>query len=205
MKALILNSGLGSRMGVLTSEHPKCMTELTHSETIISRQLKQIKEIGITDVIITTGYNESVLRNYIAGLDTDLNIIYVNNPDYKTTNYIYSIYLAREYLHDDILFMHGDLVFENEVLDAVLESERSVMTVSSTRELPEKDFKAVIDSAGKIHKIGVNFFDDAVSAQPLYKLEKSDWEKWLAEIEKHCVKALGGGGGINLLCRGCSE
>lgn len=186
MKALILNSGLGSRMGVLTSEHPKCMTELTHSETIISRQLKQIKEIGITDVIITTGYNESVLRNYIAGLDTDLNIVYVNNPDYKTTNYIYSIYLAREYLHDDILFMHGDLVFENEVLDAVLESERSVMTVSSTRELPEKDFKAVIDSAGKIHKIGVNFFDDAVSAQPLYKLKSADWEKWLNEIIRYC-------------------
>ncbi len=28
MKALILNSGMGSRMGVLTSEHPKCMTEI---------------------------------------------------------------------------------------------------------------------------------------------------------------------------------
>lgn len=185
MKALILNSGLGSRMGVLTSEHPKCMTELTHGETIISRQLNQIKEAGITDVIITTGYNEGVLRSYIAGLDTDLNIRYVNNPEYKTTNYIYSIYLAREYLHDDLLFMHGDLVFENEVIDKVLESERSVMTVSSTRELPEKDFKAVIDSSGKIKKIGVQYFDDALSAQPLYKLRKSDWEKWLAEIIRY--------------------
>ena len=186
MKALILNSGLGTRMGVLTSEHPKCMTELTHGETIISRQLKQIKDAGITDVIITTGYNESILRNYIAGLDTELNIKYVNNPDYRTTNYIYSIYSAREYLHDDILFMHGDLVFENEVIDAVLEAENSVMAVSSARELPEKDFKAVIDSAGKIHKVGVNFFDDAVSAQPLYKLRRVDWEKWLNEIIKYC-------------------
>lgn len=185
MKALILNSGLGSRMGVLTSEHPKCMTELTHGETIISRQLNQIKEAGITDVIITTGYNEGVLRSYIAGLDTDLNIRYVNNPEYKTTNYIYSIYLAREYLHDDLLFMHGDLVFENEVIDKVLESERSVMTVSSTRELPEKDFKAVIDSSGKIKKIGVQYFDDALSAQPLYKLKCADWEKWLAEIIRY--------------------
>ena len=38
MKALILNSGLGSRMGALTSEHPKCMTELNPKETILSRQ-----------------------------------------------------------------------------------------------------------------------------------------------------------------------
>ena len=34
MKALILNSGLGHRMGVLTSEHPKCMTELSAGQTI---------------------------------------------------------------------------------------------------------------------------------------------------------------------------
>ena len=42
MKALILNSGLGSRMGVLTSEHPKCMTEVSPKETILSRQLNQL-------------------------------------------------------------------------------------------------------------------------------------------------------------------
>ena len=44
MKALILNSGLGHRMGVLTCEHPKCMTEISHKNTILSRQLRQIAE-----------------------------------------------------------------------------------------------------------------------------------------------------------------
>ena len=39
MKALILNSGKGSRMGNLTKDHPKCMTELASMETILSRQL----------------------------------------------------------------------------------------------------------------------------------------------------------------------
>ena len=42
MKALILNSGLGSRMGELTSDHPKCMTEISSKETILSRQLNMI-------------------------------------------------------------------------------------------------------------------------------------------------------------------
>lgn len=55
MKALILNSGLGSRMGVLTSEHPKCMTEISATETILSRQLRQIAAAGITEVVMTTG------------------------------------------------------------------------------------------------------------------------------------------------------
>ena len=51
MKALILNSGLGSRMGVLTSEHPKCMTDISATDTILSRQLKQISDAGIKDVV----------------------------------------------------------------------------------------------------------------------------------------------------------
>ena len=56
MKALILNSGLGHRMGVLTSEHPKCMTEITNKDTILSRQLKLISAAGIKEVVMTTGY-----------------------------------------------------------------------------------------------------------------------------------------------------
>lgn len=54
MKVLILNSGLGSRMGVLTSEHPKCMTEISSHETILSRQLKMIADTGIEEVVMTT-------------------------------------------------------------------------------------------------------------------------------------------------------
>ena len=60
MKALILNSGLGSRMGVLTSEHPKCMTAISSLETILSRQLKMIADAGIDEVVMTTGYYEGV-------------------------------------------------------------------------------------------------------------------------------------------------
>ena len=40
MKALILNSGMGSRMGDLTRKYPKCMSELLPNETIVSRQLR---------------------------------------------------------------------------------------------------------------------------------------------------------------------
>ncbi len=83
MKALILNSGLGSRMGVLTSEQPKCLTEIKPGETILSRQLKQLAELGINEIIITTGYCEGVLMNYCRTLDLPVNIKFVNNPDYK--------------------------------------------------------------------------------------------------------------------------
>lgn len=185
MKALILNSGMGSRMGVLTSEHPKCMTEISMNETILSRQLKLLTEVGVREVVMTTGLFDSVLVNYCYSLGLPLRFTFVNNPIYKDTNYIYSIYCAREYLDDDILLMHGDLVFEYEVLERIVASSVSCMAVSSTLPLPEKDFKAVVRD-GKVIKVGIEFFNEAMEAQALYHLKRDDWRKWLDMIVKFC-------------------
>lgn len=185
MKALILNSGLGSRMGVLTSEHPKCMTEISTKETILSRQLKMIADAGIEEVVMTTGYYDGVLVKYCQSLELPLHFTFVNNPIYDQTNYIYSIYCAKEYLDDDIILMHGDLVFENEVFDRVVNSTISCMTVSSTLPLPEKDFKARVVE-GIIMAVGVDIFNDAMEAQALYHLKKEDWKVWLDKIIEFC-------------------
>lgn len=186
MKALILNSGLGRRMGVLSSEHPKCMTEISHRNTILSRQLRQIADYGIREVVMTTGYFDQILIDYCNFLQLPLKISFVNNPVYDKTNYIYSIYCARNLLRDDdIVLMHGDLVFENLVFEKVINNPDSCMTVSSTQSLPQKDFKAVITN-GKIDKVGIDFFENALAAQPLYKLNKTDWQVWLKAIESFC-------------------
>ena len=185
MIALILNSGRGSRMDILTAEHPKCMTEISPNETILSRQLKQIVEAGIEKVVITTGYKNEVLTEYCNRLDLPLDITFVHNDAFMETNYIYSIYLAREFLQDDILLMHGDLVVENTVFDEICEQAHSCMTVSTTLALPQKDFKAVVED-GTIQKVGIEFFDNAVAAQPLYHLKKEDWCRWLDNISAFC-------------------
>ena len=172
-------------MGVLTSEHPKCMTEVSATETILSRQLKLLLSLGITDVVMTTGYFDQVLIDYCNFLGLPMNFTFVNNPLYAETNYIYSIYCAREYLDDDIILMHGDLVFEWSVLSDIIECETSCMKVSSTIPLPEKDFKAVIKD-GFVQKVGINFFENAMEAQALYKLKRDDWKIWLDKIIEFC-------------------
>ena len=187
MKALILNSGLGSRMGVLTSNHPKCMTEINSKDTILSRQLKQIVNSGIKEVVITTGYYDEVLINYCESLDMPLQFHFIKNPIYDNSNYIYSIYCAKDFLDDDIVLMHGDLVFETEVFEKLLLSESSCMAVSSTLPLPQKDFKAQIKD-GKVIRVGIDLFTDAIEAQALYKLNKEDWKLWLHEIIEFCEK-----------------
>ena len=121
----------------------------------------------------------------MASLKLPLNLLYVHSDKYATTNYIYSIYMAQAYLHDDIVLMHGDLVYEVEILKEMLSSNQSLMTVSSTLPLPEKDFKAVIEN-NKIVKVGIDCFENALAAQPLYKLNQKDWEVWLKEIIVFC-------------------
>lgn len=186
MKALILNSGVGRRMGILTSEHPKCMTEIAPGETILSRQLRLLACCGIREAVITTGLFDSVLRDYCRSLELPLEISFVFNPDYAETNYIQSIRCAEPLLRgEDIVLMHGDLVFEQGVLGRVLASPVSCMTVSSTLPLPQKDFKAVVQD-GRIMKVGIEFFDDALTAQPLYKLLRRDWLMWLDKICEFC-------------------
>lgn len=185
MKALILNSGLGSRMGGLTSEHPKCMTEISSHDTILSRQLRQIAGAGIEEVVMTTGYYDGVLVKYCQSLDLPVHFTFVKNPDYDKTNYIYSIYCAKDYLNDDIVLMHGDLVFENEVFDRLVSSPVSCMAVSSTLPLPDKDFKAQVVN-GMVMKVGVDIFNEAMEAQALYHLKEGDWKVWLDKIIEFC-------------------
>ena len=38
---------MGRRMGDLTNKYPKCMTKLSEQETILSRQLKALRQCGI--------------------------------------------------------------------------------------------------------------------------------------------------------------
>jgi len=162
------------------------MTDLLDGETIISRQLKMLEAAGIKDVVITTGYFREILIDYCHSLGTSLNFTFVHNDIYDKTNYIYSIYCAKEQLEgEDILLLHGDLVFEESVLRDVLAFEHSCMKVSSTLPLPEKDFKAVIND-GKVKAVGVEFFESAMEAQAMYKLNKPQWKQWLDKICEFC-------------------
>lgn len=186
MKALLLNSGIGKRMGKLTEEKPKCMCEIGNGYTIISWQLKLLQKYGIDEYVITTGPHSTLLMEYILMYTEKSKVSFVNNPIYAESNYIYSMYLAKQKLDDDILLLHGDLVMEPSVIEDLLASEQSAVTVDRSLSLPEKDFKAKTRD-GKVKAVGIEFFgDDCVACQPAYKLNRSDFTVWMEEIEKFC-------------------
>jgi len=185
MKVIILNSGEGKRMGDLTDYKPKCMVNL-NEDTILSRQLKQLRKHDLTDIIITTGPHERKLVKYTKKNSEDIDLEFVNNEKYAETNYIYSLYLTKDLVYnEDVVLMHGDLFFEDEIMDILLKNQdKSCGLINEVVSPPEKDFKAII-SDGFVKKIGVDIEKDkGVLFQPFYFLKNTDFKKWMFSIEE---------------------
>ena len=183
MQALILASGKGERLFPVTKEIPKPLVEIG-KKAILGSQIDNLVSCGITDVIITTGFFEGKIKEYIKENYPNLNVCYVNNPKYETTNYIYSMWLTKELIDDDIILLHGDLLFERKLLVRLI-NERCENGVLVNRKMkpPEKDFKAVIEN-NRVVKIGVEFYgENAFFSAPFYKFSKLDFLFWVVEIE----------------------
>lgn len=187
MKALIFNSGLGSRLGKLTAKNPKAMVRLGDGETIFGRQLRVLSSCGITEFVITTGpHPEQLMAAAAPYVKEGCNFSFVPNEVYSQTNYIYSMYRARDLLRgDDFLMLHGDLVFDAAYAQMVIDSPlESLGSVNASLPQPEKDFKArVIDD--QVREVSVKIFDDdCVAFQPFYKLSRVAMGTWLDAVEE---------------------
>lgn len=185
MKALIFNSGIGKRMGELTAHCPKSMVHLYNNETIFERQLRLIQTAGIKDVIITTGPYEEMFKEITRkSIFSSMNFTFVHNEVYDKTNYIYSLYKCIDLIDDDFITLHGDLVFDNELLSSLLSDKRkNLVLINKSKKKPEKDFKGRIIN-NHVVEVGINIFDDNCFAlQPIYKLEKNVFKIWLKEVD----------------------
>ena len=184
MKAIILNSGIGKRMRPFTNENPKCLAKL-NGKTILGHEIENLLHYGSKEIIITTGPFEEKIKEFMKDNFSELNITYVKNPRCESTNYIYSMWLTKDLIDDDILLMHGDMVFEKELLGKLLnQNKNNSVLINNKIEIPKKDFKGKIENS-LVKEIGVNVFGkNAFFLAPIYKFSKDDFILWLNEIKK---------------------
>lgn len=117
---------MGKRLGELTRNNTKCMVKV-NGVTLIERLLHQLEDVaktrGLSKVVLVIGYEGQKLRDYIDSLNISVPIEFVENPIYATTNNIYSLYLAKDYLvQDDTLLFESDLIFEDSVISCLLDN-----------------------------------------------------------------------------------
>ena len=192
MRAFIFNSGRGSRLGALTAERPKALVPLAGGETLLARQLRLLGAAGVRDVVISTGYRAAQIMAASAPFTAQgMNVRFVHNPDYQTTNAIVSLDLAAPLLRgEELLMLHGDLVFDANWLEKVLSTTApDLAAVDATPPLNEKDFKARLET-GHIAAIGVDLFGEhCVNLMPFYKLSARALALWCDAV--HAAVARG--------------
>lgn len=150
MKAIILVAGECKRTKTLTDK-PKCLLEIA-GISILENALTCLSQEGFREVILVVGYRAELIKEFGSSFK-GMKLTYINNPIYKTTNNMYSLYLARRYLRGGVLIFDGDILFEQRVLQRVLEGEEDCWAVDNF-----KDFDGAIltaDQLGKIVKIEI--------------------------------------------------
>ena len=129
MQAIILAAGMGRRLKELTQNNTKCMVKV-NGVTLIERMLRQIESRHLSRIVIVVGYEGQKLIDYIDTLGINMPIVYINNPVYNKTNNIYSLALAKDWLcREDTLLFESDLIFEDSVLDELLNDERDTLAL----------------------------------------------------------------------------
>ena len=153
MKAVILAAGQGRRLAPMGWDKPKCLLPCGN-RTLLDSTLQSILEHGIRDVIIVVGYRRELVEN--AARRHATNCEFIVNEDYATTNTIHSLWLAREYLNEGIIYFNGDVWFEPPVLSFLLQSagrRRSALLVEVKR-CGAEEVKVQVDPFGRIIRIG---------------------------------------------------
>lgn len=129
MQAIILAAGMGKRLKELTKDQTKCMVEVNHV-SLIERLLGQLERLHLSRIVMVVGYKSERLMSFVKSLDVSTPIIFVENKDFASTNNIYSLYLARDYMVEmDTILCESDLIVEDSILTDLVEDERPDLAV----------------------------------------------------------------------------
>lgn len=121
--ALLLAAGTGSRLAPLTDSTPKCLITVNEI-SILERLVTSLQNHNFNRLVIVIGHQGECIRDYLGTRKGGLDITYVTSSLYKTTNNIYSLWLAREVIDEPFLLVESDLVFDTELLTDMLSPDR---------------------------------------------------------------------------------
>ncbi len=118
MKAIFIAAGEGSRLGNLTKNLPKPLVDV-NGKSIIERQISLLRKNNVNDIVVITGYKKEKF--------TFKNIEYVHNPNFREQEQTGSLMVARSKIVGDILIIFGDILFDEIILQQMLDSKGDIV------------------------------------------------------------------------------
>ncbi len=152
MQALMLAAGMGKRLGKFTSGQTKCMVQVG-GKTLLEHAAEALRRADIHKLILVTGYAGDKLEAYARQTLTDFELVFVHNPDYATTNNIYSLWLARdEFMNDDTILLESDLIYEPDLVRQLAEAPHPDMATVAKYESWMDGTVTLLDEEGIIRE-----------------------------------------------------
>ena len=129
--ALLLAAGTGTRLRPLTDNAPKCLT-LVQDIPILERLVHALREQKFKRLVVVIGHLGDQVRAFLKEKASDFQVDFITSPVYRTTNNIYSLWLAQEQIQEPFLLVESDLVFDTSMLDGMLQPDK----IAISRVLP---------------------------------------------------------------------
>ncbi len=182
--ALLLAAGTGSRLYPLTQNAPKCLT-IVNGISILERMINILNQHGFKRLVVVTGYLENYIKDFLGDQMGGIKVEYIFSPLYKSTNNIYSLWMARKVISEPFLLLESDLVFDESLLDDMLYPDRLAaarlqpwMNGTSVTINKSKKVKAFLadkaDSFGEIKYKTVN----------IYSISLKSWNGIVQRLDK---------------------
>lgn len=129
--ALLLAAGMGSRLSPLTDSTAKCLVGLS-GIPILERLMRALNAHGFTRLVVVVGHESDSIQDYLGDHVGEIEISYVTSTCYRTTNNLYSLWLARDVIDEPVLLIESDLVFNEALFEGMMRPD----TAAVSRQLP---------------------------------------------------------------------
>lgn len=147
MRAIILAAGMASRLRPLTNNTPKCLLKIGE-RSLLQRSIDALINNGIKEIVIVTGYLHKQIEDFVKQQYPNINISFIHNEVYDSTNNIYSLWLARPKADgEEILLLDSDLLYDPEIITRILSTNAENVLTLIRHDLGEEEMKVVTDSS----------------------------------------------------------
>jgi len=148
-KAVILAAGVGDRLRPFTDTAPKSLVEVG-GVPILDNTLANLAAVGTEEVAIVVGHHKDAIVERYGSSYLGMAMAYVVSEDYEKTNNIYSLWLARDHLAQDVLLLEADVFFERAVLERLLSQGSGNLAVVSRHESWMSGTVVSVDARGRV-------------------------------------------------------
>ena len=154
MKAIILAAGMASRLRPLTLTTPKSLLKVGE-RSLLQRSMDALIANGVKEFCIVTGYLHEMIEDFVKEQYSDsIQVTFIYNKVYETTNNIYSLWLARPFAEgQEVLLLDSDLLYDPQIVTRVLATDAPNVLTLIRHDLGEEEMKVVTGAQGSIKEI----------------------------------------------------